>query len=70
MSTTIDLRKKIHEFVDHADDRILKIFYAIITSEEIDQKKVLEQKILQARNEKKKGKLITVDPSNVWKNIK
>lgn len=69
MPITKDLRKKIHEFVDHADDRILKILYAIITSEEIDQKKVLEQKILQARNEKKKGKLITVDPSNVWKNI-
>ena len=40
MESTLDIRKKIHEFIDHADDRILKIINAIIlTEEETDKMK-------------------------------
>lgn len=34
MENTIDIRKKIHDFIDHADERILRIFNAIINTEE------------------------------------
>lgn len=34
MDTTIAIRKRIHEFIDQADERILRIFNAIITTEE------------------------------------
>lgn len=34
MDSTIDIKKRIHDFIDHADERILKIFNAIISSEE------------------------------------
>ncbi|MEH7889214.1 addiction module protein [Elizabethkingia meningoseptica] len=37
MDNTIDLKKRIHEFIDHADERILKIINAIITSEETEE---------------------------------
>ena len=36
MDTTIDIKKRIHEFIDHADERILRIFNAIITTEEVE----------------------------------
>lgn len=34
MENTIDIKKRIHEFIDHADERILRIINAIITTEE------------------------------------
>lgn len=34
MENTIDIKKRIHEFINHADERILRIINAIITTEE------------------------------------
>ena len=34
MDTAIDLKQKIHEFIDVADERMLRIINAIISSEE------------------------------------
>lgn len=34
MESTVDLRKRIHEFIDIADDRILRIINGIIDVEE------------------------------------
>lgn len=69
METTLDIRKRIHEFIDHADERILRIINAIITTEEKEEKTELETRIIKARNEKKAGKLKTVNPKNVWESI-
>jgi hypothetical protein len=37
MESTLDIRKKIHEFIDKADERILKIFNGIINAEEVEE---------------------------------
>ncbi|MDN4014188.1 hypothetical protein QX233_17080 [Chryseobacterium gambrini] len=37
MESTVDIRKRIHEFIDSADERILRIFKGIIDAEEGDQ---------------------------------
>lgn len=34
MESTVDIRKRIHEFIDIADERILRIFNGIIDAEE------------------------------------
>lgn len=34
MDSTLIIKKKIHEFIENADDRILRIFSAIIATEE------------------------------------
>ncbi len=34
MDSTVDIRKKIHDFIDIADERILRIFKGIIDAEE------------------------------------
>jgi hypothetical protein len=71
MDTTIDIKKRIIKFIDHADERILNIFNGIITAEEGKAPNFtgLEKKIIEVRREKKAGKLKTVNPKNVWESI-
>lgn len=69
MDNTLDIKKRIHEFIDHADERILRIINAIITTEEAEEKAELEKRIISARKEKKAGKLKTINPKNVWESI-
>ena len=38
MDSCIQLRKKIHDFIDQADDKMLQIFNAIISNENSDEK--------------------------------
>ena len=38
MDSSIQLRKKIHDFIDQADDKMLHIFNAIISGENSDEK--------------------------------
>lgn len=36
MESTLEIRKRIHNYIDDADERILRIFNAIIDAEEDD----------------------------------
>lgn len=36
MESTLEIRQRIHDYIDDADDRILRIFNAIIDAEEED----------------------------------
>ena len=38
MDSSIQLRKKIHDFIDQADDKMLQIINAIISNENSDEK--------------------------------
>ena len=38
MDSSIQLRKRIHDFIDQADDKMLQIFNAIISNENSDEK--------------------------------
>lgn len=38
MDSSIQLRKKIHDYIDQADDKMLQIFNAIISNENSDEK--------------------------------
>ncbi|WP_262497969.1 MULTISPECIES: hypothetical protein [unclassified Chryseobacterium] len=37
MESTVDIKKRIHDFIDHADERILRIINAIISTEENEE---------------------------------
>lgn len=43
MESTVDIRKRIHDYIDDADERILRIFNAIINAEEDDWEAELSQ---------------------------
>lgn len=42
MESTLEIRKRIHEFIDDADERILRIFNAIIDAEEDSELELIE----------------------------
>lgn len=69
MESTLDIRKKIHEFIDHADERILRIFNAIITTEESEEeglsaehKAILDERLKEHKENPTAGKS--------WKEVK
>ena len=68
MDNTIDLRKRIHNFIDHADERILKIINAIITSEESEEELSKEQKIIL--DERLEDHRKNPSSGKVWKEVK
>jgi hypothetical protein len=70
MENTVDIKKKIHEFIDHADERILRIINAIIITEEnADQELSAEHKIiLDQRLEEHKENPTSGKPWNDVKN--
>ena len=43
MDSSIQLRKKIHDFIDQADDKMLQIFNAIISNENSDEKDLTKE---------------------------
>ncbi len=52
MDNSLEIKKRIHDFIDHADARILRIIHAIITSEEtenetltVEHKDILNQRL-------------------------
>jgi hypothetical protein len=69
MDTITDIRKRIHDFVDHADNRMLRIFNAIITTEETedDGLSVEHKAILDERLQEHKKSPTTGKP---WKEVK
>jgi putative addiction module component (TIGR02574 family) len=63
MDTTIEIRKRIHEYIDHADERMLRIFNAIITTEETEEdglsaeyKAILDLRLQEHRKNPTTGK--------------
>ncbi|MCX8534479.1 hypothetical protein [Chryseobacterium luquanense] len=42
MESTLEIRKRIHDYIDDADERILRIFNAIIDAEEEEEEEDYE----------------------------
>ncbi|WP_294287099.1 addiction module family protein [uncultured Chryseobacterium sp.] len=63
MENTVDIRKKIHEFINYADERILRIMNAIISTEQEEEiigtepKKILDQRLKDHADNRNSGKL-------------
>ncbi len=60
--TEAQLRKKIHAFVDHADERLLKLVYALMTEYEastfeftVEEKKEIYRRSKELKSGKVKG---------------
>ena len=64
MDPSIQLRKKIHDFIDQADDKMLQIFNAIISNENSDEKGLTKEhrEILDKRLEEHQYNTESVKP--------
>ncbi len=69
METKEDIRKKIHEFIDLADDRMLRILSAIITTEEEIQPSVPES-FYKELDEDREQHIKGASPSYSWEEVK
>ena len=63
MDSSIQLRKKIHDFIDQADDKMLQIFNAIISNENSDengltkeQREILDKRLEEHQYNPESGK--------------
>jgi len=68
METAV-VKKKIHEFVDKADDRILRILEAIIDTEEAYETSVPES-FYKVLDKERELRLNQATPSYGWKEVK
>lgn len=69
MDSSIQLRKKIHDFIDQADDKMLQIFNAIISSEQAS-KPVIPESFYKELDEDREKHLIAETPSHAWEDVK
>ena len=69
METTINLKKRIHEFIEEADERILRIFNGIIEAEKKEELELSDEhkEILDQRLQNHKE---NVDSGKSWSEVK
>ena len=68
MDTTIDIKKRIHEFIDHSDERILRIFNSIITTEEVEP--TVPEFFYQELDKRRERHLKGESKSYTWEEVK
>ncbi|KIA89414.1 hypothetical protein [Kaistella jeonii] len=72
METTLDIKKRIHTFIDHADERMLRIINAIITNEEFEEegKSIVPESFYDEIDERKMRHLRGESKSYDWEEVK
>jgi len=69
MQTTIEIRKRIHEYIDQADERVLRIFNAIIATEE-EASLTIPESFYKELDEDRAKHLNGETPSYTWEEVK
>ena len=72
METTLDIKKKIHTFIDNADERMLRIINAIITNAEFEEKgkSIVPESFYDEIDERKIRHLRGEAKSYDWEDVK
>lgn len=71
MESTLEIRKRIHEFIDIADERILRIINGIITAEEqVDNYPTIPDWHYDEINERREKYLTGESKSYTWEEVK
>jgi hypothetical protein len=71
MESTLEIRKRIHGFIDTADDRILRIFGGIIDAEEHEQDQPAVPEWFYEELDKRKERYINGESKSfTWEEVK
>ena len=71
MESTLEIRKRIHEFIDTADDRILRVFNGIIDAEEQQEDQPSVPEWFYEELDKRKEKYISGESKLfTWEEVK
>lgn len=69
MESTVDIRKRIHEFIDIADERILRIFKGIIDAEEEEDNYSVPDSHYDVINERREKYIKGESKSYTWEEV-
>ncbi|MCY1663681.1 MULTISPECIES: addiction module family protein [Chryseobacterium] len=69
MDSTVDIRKRIHEFIDIADERILRIFKGIIDAEEEEDNYSVPDSHYDVINERREKYIKGESKSYTWEEV-
>ena len=69
MESTVDIRKKIHDFIDIADERILRIFKGIIDAEEEENNYSVPDSHYDVINERREKYIKGESKSYTWEEV-
>lgn len=69
MDSTVDIRKRIHEFIDIADERILRIFKGIIDAEEEENNYSVPDSHYDVINERREKYIKGESKSYTWEEV-
>ncbi|WP_288459855.1 addiction module family protein [uncultured Chryseobacterium sp.] len=69
MDSTVDIRKRIHDFIDIADERILRIFKGIIDAEEEENNYSVPDSHYDVINERREKYIIGESKSYTWEEV-
>ncbi|HCR74904.1 MAG TPA: addiction module family protein [Chryseobacterium sp.] len=69
MDSTVDIRKRIHEFIDSADERILRIFKGIIDAEEEEDNYSVPDSHYDVINERREKYIKGESKSYTWEEV-
>ncbi|SIT26820.1 hypothetical protein [Chryseobacterium gambrini] len=69
MDSTVDIRKRIHDFIDIADERILRIFKGIIDAEEEENNYSVPDSHYDVINERREKYIKGESKSYTWEEV-
>lgn len=69
MESIVDIRKRIHEFIDIADERILRIFKGIIDAEEEENNYSVPDSHYDVINERREKYIKGESKSYTWEEV-
>jgi len=70
MDTIIDIRKRIHEFIDQADEKMLRIFNELISAKSSDEESDIPKSFYEELDKRRERHLKGESKSYTWEEIK
>lgn len=70
METTIEIKKKIYDFIEDADERILRIINAIITTEQEKTEYEIPESFYEELDRRREAHLSGKSKSYTWEEVK
>ncbi len=70
MDTIIDIRKRIHDFIDQADEKMLRIFNELISAKSSDEESDIPKSFYEELDKRRERHLKGESKSYTWEEVK
>jgi len=70
MDTIIDIRKRIHEFIDQADEKMLRVFTELISFKNTEEEPNIPQSFYEELDMRRERHLKGESKSYTWEEVK